>query len=99
MNLFNKLNNNEIVLDISGEKVESLYFKDLFRASCYLIAHTQQCSAPIIQRKFKVRYTDAARIVEILENKKIVGEFDNKPLREVYIKSVEDMEVILDSLF
>lgn len=83
----------------SGRKVESQNFKELFRATCYYVVYTQECSTSMIQRKFNVKFSDADRVVQILENHKIVGAFKYVQSREVYITSVEDMEVFLDSVF
>lgn len=99
MNIFNRLINNKKCFGSSGRKVESLNFKELFRATCYYVAYTQECSTSIIQRKFNVKFSDADRVVQILEKHKIVGPFEYKKSREVYITSVEDMEVVLDLLY
>jgi S-DNA-T family DNA segregation ATPase FtsK/SpoIIIE len=66
--------------DLEGEKDE-LYYEAL-----RTIAETRQASISMLQRKLKIGYNRAARIVEIMEKEGVVGpqEVAGKP-REVYI--------------
>lgn len=66
--------------DIESEKDE-LYFTAL-----RIVAESQQASISMLQRKLKIGYNRAARIVEIMENEGVIGQQESagKP-REVYI--------------
>ena len=66
--------------DLEGEKDE-LYYEAL-----RTIAETGQASISMLQRKLKIGYNRAARIVEIMEKEGVVGpqEVAGKP-REVFI--------------
>lgn len=74
-------------------------FKFLFRASCYYAVHSQNISPSSIQRKFNVGYNDANKVIEILEELKIIGQYENKSQRKVNIKTISDMENILDLIY
>jgi len=71
-------------------------FKSLFKSICYYIVDNQHCSSPAIKRKFHAGYIDACKVIEILEEHKIIESFDHLSHMKVYIKSVTDMEKILD---
>jgi len=66
--------------DLEGEK------DDLYYEALRTIAETRQASISMLQRKLKIGYNRAARIVEIMEKEGVVGpqEVAGKP-REVYI--------------
>ena len=51
-------------------------------------------STSLLQRRLKVGYARAGRIMDMLENKGIVGPPDGSRAREVLIDSVEDLEAI-----
>jgi S-DNA-T family DNA segregation ATPase FtsK/SpoIIIE len=67
--------------DTSDDDKDELYYQAL-RA----IAETRQASISMIQRKLKIGYNRAARIVEVMEKEGVIGpqEVAGKP-REVYI--------------
>ncbi|HEY7534497.1 MAG TPA: DNA translocase FtsK, partial [Thermodesulfobacteriota bacterium] len=79
-----KIEEIESSLDLENEKDE-LYYEAL-----RIIAETRQASISMLQRKLKIGYNRAARIVEIMEKEGVVGpqEIAGKP-REVYIDLAE----------
>ena len=58
----------------------------------------QQGSVSLLQRRLKVGYSRAARIVDELEAVGIVGTFDGSKAREVLVESEAELEQILRSL-
>jgi S-DNA-T family DNA segregation ATPase FtsK/SpoIIIE len=75
----------------SGERDE------LFDEAARLIVRHQQGSVSLLQRRLKVGYSRAARLVDELEAAGIVGPFDGSKAREVLVEREEDLEVILGS--
>jgi len=55
----------------------------------------QQGSVSLLQRRLKVGYARAARIVDELESAGIVGPFDGSKAREVLVESEEELEQYL----
>lgn len=70
----------------------------MFREAAELVVSTQQGSTSMLQRKFKLGYNRAGRIMDQLENAGIVGAFDGKKTREVKIKDPEALEHIFQAL-
>lgn len=64
-----------------GEKKEEGSEEDeLFQDAVELVMATQQASSSILQRKFRIGYTRAARLVDAMEEKGIIGPADgSKP--------------------
>ena len=66
-------------------------------AARLLVAH-QQGSTSLIQRKMKLGYNRAGRIIDQLEGAGIVGPFEGSKAREVLVKDMEHLEEILRKL-
>jgi len=72
------------------------YEKDeLFEEAAKIIVRYQQGSVSLLQRRLKVGYARAARIVDELESAGIVGPFDGSKAREVLVESEEELEQYL----
>lgn len=67
----------------------------LFEESARIIVQTQQGSTSLLQRKLKIGYNRAGRIVDQLEAAGIVGPFEGSKAREVLIKTEEELEQFL----
>jgi S-DNA-T family DNA segregation ATPase FtsK/SpoIIIE len=65
---------------------------ELFEDAARLIVRYQQGSVSLLQRKLKVGYARAARIVDELEEAGIVGPFDGSKAREVLVETEEELE-------
>jgi S-DNA-T family DNA segregation ATPase FtsK/SpoIIIE len=68
---------------------------ELFEEAARLIVRHQQGSVSLLQRRLKVGYSRAARLVDELESAGVVGPFDGSKAREVLIESEADLEAIL----
>ncbi len=65
---------------------------DLFEeASRILVAH-QQGSISLIQRRLKVGYARAARLVDMMEEAGIVGPFTGSKAREILVPNLEELD-------
>ena len=70
----------------------------LFDDAARLIVLHQQGSTSLIQRKMKLGYNRAGRIVDQLEAAGIVGPFEGSKAREVLIQDEASLEQLLNSL-
>ena len=70
---------------------------DLFEEAARLIVRHQQGSVSLLQRRLKVGYSRAARLVDELEAAGIVGPFDGSKARAVLVESEDELEVILNA--
>jgi len=71
----------------SGDDLDPLY-EDAVK----LVVESDQASTSFLQRKLKVGYARAARLVDSLEQMGIVGPFDNSKPREVYMTREQWLE-------
>ena len=70
----------------------------LFEEAAHLIVMHQQGSTSLIQRKLKLGYNRAGRIIDQLEAARIVGPFEGSKAREVLIPDEYSLEQFLDTL-
>jgi S-DNA-T family DNA segregation ATPase FtsK/SpoIIIE len=83
----------------SGAKEMDLNERDaLFEDAARLIVLHQQGSTSLIQRKLKLGYNRAGRIIDQLEAFGIVGSFEGSKAREVLIKDEYHLEQHLNAL-
>jgi len=64
----------------------------LFEESARILVANQQGSTSLLQRKLKIGYNRAGRIIDQLEASGIVGPFEGSKAREVLIKSEIELE-------
>ncbi len=57
---------------------------DMFEKALEFVLATKHASASMLQRKFKLGYTRAARLIDIMEERGYVGPHDGRKPREVY---------------
>jgi S-DNA-T family DNA segregation ATPase FtsK/SpoIIIE len=67
----------------------------LFEDSARILVANQQGSTSLLQRKLKIGYNRAGRIIDQLEAAGIVGPFEGSKAREVLIKSELELEEFL----
>ncbi len=70
----------------------------LFEEAAKLIVMHQQGSTSLIQRKLKLGYNRAGRLIDQLEAAGIVGPFEGSKAREVLIKDEMSLEQLLNAL-
>ncbi|MFY8036865.1 MAG: DNA translocase FtsK [Cyclobacteriaceae bacterium] len=70
----------------------------LFEEAARLIVMHQQGSTSLIQRKLKLGYNRAGRLIDQLEAAKIVGPFEGSKAREVLVKDDISLEQLLSDL-
>ncbi len=68
---------------------------ELFEEAARLVVRHQQGSVSLLQRRLKVGYSRAARLVDELEAAGVVGPFDGSKAREVLVESEVDLDVLL----
>jgi S-DNA-T family DNA segregation ATPase FtsK/SpoIIIE len=70
----------------------------LFEEAAKLIVMHQQGSTSLIQRKLKLGYNRAGRLIDQLEAARIVGPFEGSKAREVLVKDDISLEQLLSAL-
>ena len=71
----------------------------LFEEAARIVVQTQQGSTSMIQRKLKLGYNRAGRIIDQLEAAGIVGAFSGSKSREVKVSSEAALEQILRDIY
>ena len=71
----------------------------LFEEAAYIIVQTQQGSTSMLQRKLKLGYNRAGRIIDQLEKAGIVGPFAGSKQREVKVANEMALEQYLKDLY
>ncbi len=80
-------------IDDEGER------DSLFEEAARIVVQTQQGSTSMIQRKLKLGYNRAGRIIDQLEAAGIVGPFSGSKSREVKVGSEAALEQILQDIY
>lgn len=87
------------ILEKEGVKKEIIGdFDPLFADAARTIVQFQQGSTSLLQRKLKIGYARAARIIDELESAGIVGSFDGSKARSVMIDSEAELDLHLHQL-
>ncbi len=68
----------------------------LFNQAAEIVVSTQQGSASLLQRRLKLGYNRAGRIVDQLESAGVIGPFEGSKAREVLIKDMLSLEQFLN---
>lgn len=61
---------------------------DLYREAVKIVIQTRQASVSMIQRKLRVGYTRAARMIDIMETEGIVGPYNGAKPRDILVDDV-----------
>jgi len=65
---------------------------DLFDEAAKFVVETQRGSASLLQRRFSIGYTRASRLIDLMANDGLLGEFKGSQAREVLCTSLEELE-------
>ncbi len=76
-----------VVMDFEGEGGD-----DMFRDAVRVVVENRKASTSLLQRKLRVGYGRAARIIEEMEEQGIIGPADGARPREVLITSLSDLD-------
>ncbi|HKK46510.1 MAG TPA: DNA translocase FtsK 4TM domain-containing protein [Balneolaceae bacterium] len=71
---------------------------ELFEAAAKVIVLHQQGSVSLLQRKLKIGYNRAGRIIDQLFNAGVVGPYQGSTARDVLVDDEEELEHLLDEL-
>ena len=71
---------------------------DLFDDAAYIVVANQIGSTSMLQRKMEIGFARAGRIMDQLEAAGIVGPSRGSKAREVYVKDLDELEVILQGI-
>lgn len=81
----------EKTLEIPETELEDSYFKDdaLYEEAKRVVIESRKASASLLQRRLGIGYARAARLLDMLEEKGIVGPAQGAKPREVYLQTEE----------
>lgn len=71
---------------------------EYFEAAAKLVILHQQGSVSLLQRKLKIGYNRAGRIIDQLFNAGIVGPYQGSTARDVLVSDEEELQEVLDGL-
>jgi S-DNA-T family DNA segregation ATPase FtsK/SpoIIIE len=74
-------------IDTAGGEDE---YDEMYDQAVAMVTETQQASISMIQRRLRVGYNRAARMIEQMERDGVVGPADGAKPREVYARKIED---------
>lgn len=76
-----------VVMDFDNEGGD-----DMFKDAVRVVIESKKASTSLLQRRLRIGYARAARIVEEMEEQGIIGPADGARPREVLISSMEDLQ-------
>lgn len=80
-------------LELTLEQVEDDYGDDLFWDAVNVFVDNRKASVSLLQRRLRIGYARAARLVDLMEDRGIVSELDNNKRREILINR-EQLEML-----
>ncbi len=75
-----------VVMDFDGAGDD-----DLYRDALQVVIDSGKASASLLQRRLRVGYARAARLIETMEDQGVIGPADGARPREVLISSLDDL--------
>ena len=83
-----------VVMDMSGGEGGD----DMFRDAVRVVVESKKASTSLLQRRLRIGYARAARIIEELEEQGIIGPADGARPREVLISSLDELNSDSDGM-
>ncbi|MGR6835688.1 DNA translocase FtsK 4TM domain-containing protein [Syntrophomonas erecta] len=83
-------------LEVSLEQSELEHEDDLFWDAVRVFVESRKASASLLQRRLRIGYARAARLVDMMEDRGIVSALDNNKRREILIDK-EQLEKLIDN--
>ncbi len=74
-----------VVMDFDGDSDD-----DMYKDAVHVVVDSGKASASLLQRRLRIGYARAARLIETMEEQGIIGPADGARPREVLISSVEE---------
>jgi S-DNA-T family DNA segregation ATPase FtsK/SpoIIIE len=71
--------------EIATTETDKRYDDDLFETAAKLVVEARQASISLLQRRLRVGYARAARLIDMLEEAGFIGGFDGSRPREVFL--------------
>ncbi|MCF8232133.1 MAG: DNA translocase FtsK [Bacteroidales bacterium] len=82
----------------TSKDLEDLGRDEMFEEAARVVVSNQHGSTSLLQRKLKIGYNRAGRIVDQLEAAGVVGPFEGSKAREVLIQDLTSLEQLLENL-
>jgi S-DNA-T family DNA segregation ATPase FtsK/SpoIIIE len=76
--------------DIEAAAAADDDYDEMYDQAVAIVTETQQASISMVQRRLRVGYNRAARMIERMERDGVVGPADGAKPREVYARKIED---------
>lgn len=76
-----------IVADYGGQDADD----DMFRDAVHVVIENRKASTSLLQRRLRIGYGRAARLIEQMEEQGIIGAADGSRPREVLVSSLDDV--------
>lgn len=80
-----RLNDEAAEIALSLEQMEEDFGDDLFWDAVTVFVESRKASVSLLQRRLRIGYARAARLVDMMEERGLVSELDNNKKREVLI--------------
>ncbi len=85
-------NNKKDLIDFENFVSDDEDDDELLPDAIEVIKQAKKASASLLQRRLKIGYARAARLLDILENRGIIGPQDGAKPREVYLENIQNNE-------
>ncbi len=92
-----KIDLSSLNLNLGGKDLEDDEDPELLKAAAKIILEDKRASTTLLQRKLRIGFAKAGRIMDTLEKFGIVGPQEGSKPRKILIQSIEEIENIFNS--